>query len=67
MTNKLDEYKNKPVLSERAKTFIYNYDNSNPMPDDIRVELEKFAKLNQPFANACKQNLENQLKRILNK
>ena len=40
---KINEYKNLIVLSERARDFLYNGDYV-AIPDDIRLEFENFIK-----------------------
>lgn len=60
--NKLNEYKTQPMLSERAKDFIYS--NECVVPDDIRTELEQYVKDIQPFVDKARTKLINQFERV---
>jgi len=44
----INEYNKKPVLSNRLRQFIDNYEDGS-VPDDIRLELEQYLKDNEPF------------------
>ena len=64
---KINEYKTQPVLSDRARNFIYNTDSGANIPDDIRAELEKYVKDIQPFVDNARLDLVKQFKRVFNK
>ena len=66
MTNKLTEYKDMPVLSTQAQSFIDTYNVAGPVPDLIRVELEQYVKDNEPFVQQTHQRLKDQFAKIFN-
>jgi len=67
MTDRLTEYKNPPLLSTQAQSFIDTYDGNGPIPDLIRVELEQYVKDNEPFVQQAHQRLKDQFAKIFNK
>jgi hypothetical protein len=67
MTDKLTEYIQRPVLSPTAQNFIDQYEGHGDVPADIKIELEKYLKDNEPFVQQAHQRLRDQFAKIFNK
>jgi len=66
MTTNLNEYKQRPELSDQAQLFL-NTHKEGPIPDEIRKELEKFFEESKPFVDQARLNLKKQFERVFNK
>jgi hypothetical protein len=61
MTKQLNEYKELPKLSESAISYLENRIIGEPVPDDIRVELETYVLNSQPYIDDLSKQISENL------